>query len=159
MSDDKFRQSRGVAYFAKLNYQNPDKGYEGNRPNLQLCLVPDNPDEFTSAGVKLKDATDKIPGAHAKITTKFVDQPLKVTDSKGNRLPHDFIIGNGSEVMVQWSPFDYKKGISATLNGVAVITHVPYEPESLIDEEGGFEFTPASDASSASEGASANDGL
>ena len=162
MSDTQWNQSRGVAYFAKLNYENPDKGYEGNRPNLQLCFVPDDPKEFTKEGLELKDATEKIPEKHVKITTKFVERPLRVVDAKGNSLPHTFIVGNGSVVNVQWSPNDYGRGVSAMLNGVQIIELVEFEPDdsASFSEAEGFEYNPASDASSASdESARANDGL
>lgn len=163
MSDTKeYHKSRGQVYWAKTNYERPDEGFKGRRPNLQVTLIPDNPEEFTSAGVALKEGNDRVPGSHIKITTKFIENPLNVQDAHKNKLPHDFLIGNGSVCNILWKPWKHDDGVAATLLGVQVIDHVAYVPEGPFDEvkDGGFDFSAAgSPASTASDDAAANDGL
>jgi len=162
---DKERQylkSRGKVYFAKVNYMRPDQGYEGKAPNLQINLIPDNPEEFEAHGVDWREATDKIPGRHVRIATSFVDTPLRMQDAKRNTIPHDFIIGNGSVVNAQWSPYDYGKGVSAKLNGLQILELEEWIPDGPFDEEEeGFDFSAVgSNASSTDEqGEEANSGL
>jgi len=136
---NRYIKSRGTCYYARLNYKNPDQGYDDKTPNMQLMFIPDNPEEFTDAGVALKEPTDNIPGPNVKIWTKFVEDPLLIKDAKGNKLGHDFVVGNESVVNVLWSPWKYDKGVTATLRGVQIIEHVAWEPDNDFTSEEGFE--------------------
>lgn len=75
-----------------------------------------------------------------------VSRPI-VVDSQRNAWPKELLIGNGSYGIVAFSPFTWRNklgkcGVSLYLDGVQVLSHVPYESfdaESTFDVvEGGF---------------------
>lgn len=71
--------------------------------------------------------------------------PPAVQDAKGNPWPRDVLIGNGSTGKVafhtwSWTNPEGGKGISASLEAVRVLHHVPYEPPNAGDAFGAPEW-------------------
>ena len=83
----------------------------------------------------------KLPGAFKNSPTT---KPLQV-DSKGNKLPDDFLLTTGSTVniAVQFVPWDMggKQNISLRLRGVQVVKYIPIEERNPFDNVEGFTIT------------------
>ena len=83
----------------------------------------------------------KLPGAFKNTPTT---KPLQV-DSKGNRLPDDFLLTTGSTVniAVQFIPWDMggKQNVSLRLRGVQVVKYIPIEERNPFDTVEGFTIT------------------
>lgn len=68
--------------------------------------------------------------------TGLANPPPRIVDA--HKEPFDQIIGNGSKVVVQYKPFEWKnsfgKGIGLDLQAVQVLEHVPYGGDGSQDE-------------------------
>jgi len=146
----------GLIYWARVDYKNPDRGPEKTPgDNLQVCFVPDDP-----AVIDKEAASDSQPirwyepdGEHimdnyVRMKTNFVKYPLKVVDAKGNELPHDLLLGNGTRAKVYYTtfPYDYgktNKGTRLNLSAIQVLDLKVYEKDeddNIFDEEEGFTY-------------------
>jgi hypothetical protein len=132
----KFEVLTGQGYYAFLHQ--PDKGNVKYRigPSYKIDLVVDaeSKKKAEALGLKVKKATEKIPGDYVSIRSKVDPNkpdraPPKVMDSKRNAIPKEILVGNGSEVRVRILPFKYGEGlITPILKEVMVTKLVKYQP-------------------------------
>lgn len=121
----------GIAYWASV--QKPNTKFEPVW-SVDLEVSPEDGEKLDSLGIpKNKDGRYKFK---RKVKGKNGDNsPPVVVDSNGT--PFSDLIGNGSEVMVQYKKYNWefsgKKGVGADLQALMVKELVPYG-------EGGLEF-------------------
>lgn len=108
---------------------------------IDLIVVPEVADSLKQLGLKGKSAENGI-------IFKFKRNQFRADGTENNKpavrdadnQPFTDLIGNGSEVIVQFSTYEWTnkfgKGISADLQGVQVVNLVPYRTGD------GDEFTP-----------------
>lgn len=146
----------GTIYWARVDYKYPDPGPQMNpKPNLQICFVPEDMDFIKSLGteecpVQVQDPDGEvIMDNYVRIKTTYIENPLKVVDAKGNPLPHNLLLGNGTRAKVYFTakPYDYGKknrGTKLNLNAIQVLDLVEYVREegedSYFDEEDGYVY-------------------
>ena len=127
---------------AKALYLAMSEVYQANRKdkwaeNLERLFVKDDDGMFTHKA-NLKGAYKNQPTA----------KPIQV-DSKGNRLPADFLLTTGSTVniAVSFVPYDMggKQNVSLRLRGVQVIKYIPYEDKNPFKETDGYVFEAKED--------------
>lgn len=129
---------RGIAYWASI--QSPNTTFE---PVYTIDLAVDEAaaDALKAHGLKAKSTEDGL-------IVKFKRKQFKADGSENKRpvirdaanQPFDELIGNGSEVIVQFNTYEWKNkfgsGIAADLQGVQVVELVPYR------QGDGDEFAP-----------------
>ena len=127
---------------AKALYLAMSEVYQANRKdkwaeNLERLFVKDDDGMFTHKA-NLKGAYKNHPTA----------KPIQA-DSKGNRLPADFLLTTGSTVniAVSFVPYDMggKQNVSLRLRGVQVIKYIPYEDKNPFEETDGYVFEAKED--------------
>ena len=111
--------------------------YQANKKDkwadkLERLFVKDDEGMFTHKAV--------LKGAYKNQATP---KPLQV-DTKGNRLPADFMLTTGSTVniAVTFVPYEMgsKQNVSLRLKGVQVIKYIPYEDRNPFEETEGYVF-------------------
>lgn len=111
--------------------------YQANKKDkwadkLERLFVKDDEGMFTHKAV--------LKGAYKNQATP---KPLQV-DTKGNRLPADFLLTTGSTVniAVTFVPYEMgsKQNVSLRLKGVQVIKYIPYEDRNPFEETEGYVF-------------------
>ena len=128
---------RGIAKWASV--QAPNTTFE---PEYSIDLEVSDQDAQTLRGqnlvVKEKDGKNVIKFKR-KVTRSDGEENPKPKVVDADAMPFGELIGNGSEVNVQYRTYDWtwagKSGVSADLVGVQVLKHVAY---------GGTEFEPVS---------------
>ena len=136
----------GAEYSIQFRMDNPtakalflamSESYQANRKDkwaekLERLFVKDDEGMFTHKAV--------LKGAYKNQATP---RPIQV-DTKGNRLPADFMLTTGSTVniAVTFTPYEMgtKQNISLRLKGVQVIKYIPYEDRNPFEETEGFVF-------------------
>lgn len=139
---------RGIGKWASVHQ--PNTRFE---PQYCIDVEINEADAARLEAEGLTVKTDKETGARV---VKFKRKAFR-DDGSPNRKPNvvdkykdpfDENIGNGSEVIVQYRPYDWsfggKKGKSADLVGVQVIKHVSFTEDEfdVLTEEEGAEQTP-----------------
>lgn len=150
----------GKAYWASV--LEPKDNYAGDAKEYAIDFVPDAESRERFVKVFGTDKFKPVVGSNGKThvsgaehlkfkrpTTKrdgTAIQELSVVDSRGNPWPKSEAIGNGSEVSLIVSDYEWeyrgKTGIKANLDKVRVDNHVPYEAREDFDdydEAEGFE--------------------
>lgn len=132
----KFDVLSGLAYYAFLHQ--PDRGNKehniGPRYKIDLVLDEGSLVRAKEQGLKIKPATEKVPGAYvsivSKVDPKFPDRkPPKIMDAKRNTIPPSVLVGNGSEVRVRYLPYVYQGNkTTPILKEVMVTKLVEYKP-------------------------------
>ena len=111
--------------------------YQANKKDkwadkLERLFVKDDEGMFTHKAV--------LKGAYKNQATP---KPLQV-DTKGNRLPADFLLTTGSivNIAVTFVPYEMgsKQNVSLRLKGVQVIKYIPYEDRNPFEETEGYVF-------------------
>lgn len=153
----------GIAYYPFLNHQYPDKGFDGDTPNLQVSLVPNKESKKVLKDQKIDFLPPRgdIPEDYVRFKTKWVDNPLRVVDAHNKTIPVDeILVGNGSRVKVHYKLNSWSRGnkeyVSPVLLGVQVLELVEYIRSGPFEEEDGF---TVGEASNTSEGDTADTGL
>lgn len=121
---------RGKAFWSFT--KNPDVKYE---PVWRITVQMEDSEaqKLKEFGVKVRRNDDGIFEYKFKrnVTNRKTggqNPPPRVVDAQ--KEPFDQIIGNGSKVVVQYKPFEWKnsfgKGVGLDLQAVQVIEHIPY---------------------------------
>ena len=129
---------QGIAYWAKV--QNPDITFDPMW-SIDLAVDKETARGFKAKGVAIKQNEDGeyLVKFKRKVTRANggENNPPRIVD--GNKKPLLDMIGNGSEVIVQYQTYDWtyktKKGVGTDLIAVQVLKLVEYtqkEPE--VDE-------------------------
>lgn len=137
----------GEGYYAFVH--KPDSGNEKRKigPSYKIDVVLDEPSmkRAKALGLRIKEATDKIPGQYvsfrSKVDPKYPDRaPPKIVDSQKNPIPKTTLVGNGSIVNVRFIPFRYgEDDVTAILKDVQVVKLVAYAPTaSEVERKGQF---------------------
>ena len=127
---------------AKSLFQAMSTAYKDNRKDkwaekLANPFVKDDDGTYTHKST--------LKGAYKNVATI---KPLQV-DSKGNKLPNDFLLTTGStvNVAVQFTPYDFggKQNVSLRLRGVQVVKYIPMEERNPFDNVEGFTVAESDD--------------
>lgn len=118
--------------------QKPNTKFE---PVWTIDIIVDEATKGRLEAVGLKTKKDKDGDTIFKIKRKVnkkdgsENSPPEVLDAEGN--PFTRLVGNGSKVKVNFSPYDWESfgssGKNAWLNSVTVLEHVPFEEEDDTD--------------------------
>lgn len=124
----KIMKVKGTAMWASV--QTPNRTYDPVY-SIDLIVSPESADALKKLGLKTKKTDD---GLVCKFKRNLFRQDgtennkPAVRDAANN--PFNELIGNGSEVIVQFSTYEWSnkfgKGVSADLQGVQVLELVPY---------------------------------
>lgn len=124
---------KGIASWARVFEVNYDREYENF--NLEVVMDKEEFDEFVATGSRLhgKPTDDgvqvKFRRPHTHNTYPEFGGAPKVAHADNTlwNIDEDGLIGNGSEVEVFFTVYDSAKGKGTRLEGVRVLSHVPYE--------------------------------
>jgi len=126
---------KGIAKWASV--QAPNTTFE---PEYSVDLEVSDVDAkaLRAKGLVVKDKDGKnVIKFKRKVTRSDGEENPKPKVVDADAMPFDELIGNGSEVNVQYRTYDWtwagKSGVSADLVGIQVLNHVAY---------GGTEFEP-----------------
>ena len=135
---------KGTAFWCKHNTPSDMSGkYEMELGRLTAKQVK----ELQSYGAPIKkdDAEKDDPNYKGRYIKLISKRKPRAKDAKGNPLPDDLDIGNGSKVKVQFNTYEwsYKKktGVSWGFQGLQLLELVEYSgggEDELLDEEDGF---------------------
>lgn len=135
---------RGKAFWAKI-LGDPVPGYDPDQKEWTIDVTVDDEARATleelGLGDKIKNKTDEKPdderGDFITFKRKALKsdgteaRPIRVVDRKKNEWPQDKLIGNGSEVFVQFAVNEWeyrgRSGVKPGIMSVMVVDHVPYE--------------------------------
>lgn len=142
---------KGIAYWASVLV--PNTTFEPVYC-IDLVISKEQADELKKQGLKPKLNKDgewvmKFKRNVVKKDGSYAEKP-KLVDSARN--PITVSVGNGSEVIVQYSVYEWKNkfgsGIGSDLSGVQVLKLVEFKPRDgeEFEEEDGFVATPPSAA-------------
>jgi hypothetical protein len=124
----------GKAYWASV--VNPNTTFEPVW-SIDVSLDDKNKAIVEQDGLKVKNKGDER-GDFVTIKRKVegkngVNQPPVVMDAHKRPLPEGVLVGNGSDVNVQYKPYEWtwkgNAGIGADLRKIQVVNLVPYEEE------------------------------
>ncbi len=139
--------TEGIVMYAKIH--TPQKAYVPGEPDvysLDLLVTDEQAKELLAEGLKpakkMIDEDTKIPKVYDEFPTLKVfsfkrkthkrdgslKTPVEVVDADLNKIPPSILIGNGSKVVVSFSPYKMPtmKQTAADLLGVQVLELVPY---------------------------------
>lgn len=136
--------ARGKCKWAKL--QEPSVEEKGFKSKYSIDLYVDDKEKAKLLEAKIPMKTEK------KTDEEFFrfwssgfdkhgkkNKPIKVVDSRKQRFTDE--IGNGSEVLVQYQPFEYnnmQKGVMGALEQVMIIKLIPRVADEFEVEENGY---------------------
>jgi len=133
----------GKCYWAKV--QAPDTAYEPQW-SIDICVDDNNREAILKDGLTIKNKGDER-GDFIQIRQKVSrrdgteNNPPIILDAQKN--PMTKLIGNGSIVNVQYTPFEWsmngKSGVSPLLKKVQVVNLVPYGEDFDVIEGGYIE--------------------
>jgi len=136
---------RGTAYWAKILGE-PAPGYDPNDKEWSIDVTVDAEARKTLADLGLEDKIknkDDERGDFISFKRKGYKQDgeraknIVVVDKKRQPWPEEDLIGNGSEVAVQFlaDEWEYgkKSGVRAAILKVMVLDHVPYGKDELAE--------------------------
>jgi hypothetical protein len=133
----------GKCYWAKV--QAPDTAYEPQW-SIDICVDDNNREAILKDGLTIKNKGDER-GDFIQIRQKVSrrdgteNSPPIILDAQKN--PMTKLIGNGSIVNVQYTPFEWsmngKSGVSPLLKKVQVVNLVPYGEDFDVIEGGYIE--------------------
>ncbi len=140
----------GTLFYASVH--KPQKAQEeGKKDMYNLNLVLEGKDLETAENLNLPVRTKEgIPGKF--LTTASEYKPV-VVDSKGNDIPSDILIGNGSQGIVKGVVYTYKPrkkdqtGVGLGLRGVQIISLVEFKKTPLFESREGFTVTTSTSGS------------
>lgn len=145
--------ARGKCKWAKL--QEPSVAEGGFKSKYSIDLYVDEKTKAKLLEAKIPLKTEKKNGeeffrfwssGYNKQDKK--NPPIKVVDSKKQRILDE--IGNGSDVKVQFQPFEYnnmQKGVMGALEQVMVMKLIPRVADEFEVEEEGYVTKASSDVS------------
>lgn len=137
---------RGIAQYCFAH--SPDRGNAAEKiePAYKIDLM--FPSQFKKEraraeelGLAVKDKNDKHPDPYVTLKSKVKEgrKPPRVVDSQRNPIPKTILIGNGSEVIVRFIPYEYGKGkVTGILQEIMVVNLVKYEPTADESARKGF---------------------
>lgn len=139
-----FETLRGIAQYCFAHA--PDRGNVAEKiePAYKIDLMLPDEKEASRAealGLLVKDANEKHPHNFVTLKSKVKEgrKPPRVVDSQRNPIPKTILIGNGSDVIVRFIPYEYGKGkVTGILQEIMVVNLVKYEPTAEESTRKGF---------------------
>lgn len=154
---------RGTLHWAKVLGAPRDNEFTGGR-DWSVDLTPDDPKALKELGIadKLREPKGKNDDRkerflsfrqkefreNQKTGEVTKNEPIRVTDARGEPWPDNKLIGNGTKADVKFLVKEYKKGMVGTyIQAIRILDHVPYAVDDFapLSEEDEFFAAPEGD--------------
>ncbi len=154
-SDRASRVLKGTSYYAWVQTPKHSEKYKNDEYQISLVLDDAEQAKATSFGLEILPANKDIPGPHVFLQRKI--RPEKgqtaasckpdIIDAVKTKLPHDMLVGNGSEVICKFGTYFFGDKVRTTLFTVQVRKLVPYVGKGggLIIDDTGFTVPKTAD--------------